>query len=80
MINYVRQNTPDGINTSSTYDVIHENGVKFGELYMEVDGYYVWDSLGGRGYLEAHVLRNIADKLDELNKDWDIAVHIHSGF
>ena len=80
MINYIRKLTYNGQPTTEemwatiTYDVVHENRVKFGELYMEVDGYYVWDNLGRHGFLPSHAMRSIADKLDELNKEWDYIV------
>ena len=42
-----------------------------GELCKEVDGYYVWypDVYRG-GYWSEWLLRAIADKLRELNKEW----------
>ena len=56
---------------NKAWQVIHQNGAHLGELYQEVDGYYVWWPDDRRGYLEARILRAIADKLDELNEEWD---------
>lgn len=42
-----------------------------GYLYMEVDGYYVYQPVNVNGCWSAYEMRIIADKLDELNKDWD---------
>lgn len=54
-----------------TYTVRIGN-VLAGELYIESDGFYVFDPVAGRtGYWPAWMLRNIADKLDELNKEWE---------
>lgn len=58
------------------YLVWHDNGVLCGELYREVDGYYVYWPSDRRGYLSAEFLRELADKLDELNKNWDEEVRI----
>jgi hypothetical protein len=47
------------------------NGVHLGEFIIDVDGYYkFWPRLSG-GYWEGYVLRAIADKEEELNKEWD---------
>lgn len=51
-------------------DLFYENGVKLGQILAKEDGFYdFWPELNG-GYWEAHVLRAIADKLDEMNKPW----------
>jgi hypothetical protein len=50
--------------------VRHPNGATLGRIYREIDGYYVfvtWVS----GYWESPLLRAIADKLDEMNAEWD---------
>lgn len=55
----------------SVYGVhIKDDFPKFAELYMEVDGYFVFDYFG-TGYLGSWILHQVAKKLDELNKDWD---------
>ena len=46
------------------------NGKVIGDVYREVDGYYVfWPT--GTGFWESHMLREIADLLDAANKPWD---------
>lgn len=40
-----------------------------GDIYQEVDGFYVWDT--GDGFITAGDLRALADELDRLNYDWD---------
>lgn len=63
--------------SSSAYDVYCKTtpmgkcGAPIGEFYREVSGYYVWEPLFGNGYLTSDFLRAVADKLDELNKEWD---------
>lgn len=57
------------------FSVHHENGVKVGELYMEVDGYFVYWPSENKGFIEAWFLHAIADKLDEMNAEWDRIVH-----
>ncbi len=54
------------------YMVYYENGVHIGEFYMEIDGYWVFEQKHeNSGYWNAHVLRGIADKLDELNAPYE---------
>lgn len=48
------------------------NGVHLGDFVMDVDGYYGWWPLRGKtGSWPSYALRMIADKLDELNAEWD---------
>lgn len=49
-----------------------EKAIASGQIYREVDGYYCYTSSGGS--MDALLLRAIADKLDELNADWDAQV------
>lgn len=59
---------PDGESGVLTY----LNGHVLGEFYREVDGYYVFVFADpNKGAWEAHVLREIADTLDEMNATWD---------
>ena len=53
------------------YRVIYDNGVIIGDLDMDGDGYFYFWPERLNGAWEAHVLRAIADKLDEINKPWD---------
>jgi len=56
---------------NSAYKVEYENGVDMGELYKEIDGYYVYWPIDRKGFWSSVPMRIIADKLDELNADWD---------
>ena len=51
--------------------IVFENGITLGEIYKEVDGYYVFISVTSCGFWEAYVLRAIADLLDKKNEKWD---------
>lgn len=47
------------------------NGVYLGYVYKEVDGFYTFVFCdGNHGTWNSYVLRTIADKMDELNKEW----------
>ena len=48
-----------------------ENGVILGQIYREVDGYYVFVPNLLDGFWEAYVLRAIANLLDKKNEKWD---------
>lgn len=56
---------------SGGYRVYWGNGCYSGDIYREVDGYFVWLPKSMAGSYAAHFLRAIADKLDEMNKEWD---------
>jgi hypothetical protein len=44
-------------------------------LYVELDGYWVYaPNKEWQGFVEAWFLREIADKLDDLNKEWDDSI------
>jgi predicted secreted acid phosphatase len=47
-----------------------ENGVILGQVYQEVDGYYVFVPNPTNGFWEAYILRAIADMLDKKNEKW----------
>jgi hypothetical protein len=55
------------------YAVYAPNEKEIGFLYIEVDGYYVYQPNGGPApsCWSAYGMREIADKLDELNREWD---------
>lgn len=59
--------------TSGIYNsfAVSFNNISLGELIIDDDGYYVWYPSQKYGYLEAWVLKDIANKLEELNKPWD---------
>jgi len=50
------------------------NGVKLGYAYAEVDGYYVFVPETRNGFWSSYTLRMIAERLDELNAEWDLKV------
>lgn len=52
-------------------ELYYENGAFLGNVYREVDGYYVFWPKNQGGFWESHHMRLIADFLDELNKAWD---------
>lgn len=49
------------------------NPVTIGSIYKEVDGYYVFVFVSNtrHGFFEAGFFRFLADKLDEMNKEWN---------
>lgn len=47
----------------------YEN-VELGDVYKEVDGFYVFVPHISGGSWDSWVLRKISDKLDEMNKPW----------
>ena len=47
------------------------NNKKLGIIYMEDDGYFVFQPEDGSGFWNEYSLTLIVDKLKELNKDWD---------
>lgn len=58
------------------YKVYYENGKFVGELISKEDGYFdFWPDKETYGYWPSYGLRALADKLDELNKDWDEQIH-----
>lgn len=60
----------------ATILVFYENGKLIGNLYQEVDGFWVfWQEEALSGFWSQHVLRQLADKLEELNADWDRQLH-----
>lgn len=57
--------------TNKDGKIYWKNGSFIGDIYPEVDGYYVWvPPEPFLGCWESHVLRHIADYLDEINKPW----------
>lgn len=63
-------------NTSSKKLYVYEGelyyGMKrLGDVLVNDDGYYVWwPVLENRGYLDAKFLKDVAEVLDTMNKDW----------
>lgn len=52
------------------YKVYFGNGRHIGEFLRKEDGFFDYWPTQEAGYWPAYALRAIADKLDELNKDW----------
>ncbi len=63
---YINYNKIDNLN----YEIIFENGIKMRNLLREIDGYFVWYPSEEKmcGFLSSWILRNLADKMDKLNK------------
>jgi hypothetical protein len=53
------------------YKFNFENGVYLGYAYPEIDGVYVFVFESITGCWNSYVLKMIAERLDELNKEWD---------
>ena len=59
---------------SEMIKVLTPNNKVVGYLIVDVDGYfYFWPS--NEGCWSAHMMRTIANKLDEVNKKWDDQIH-----
>lgn len=57
------------------YEVHYENGCFLGHALIKEDGFYdFWPDLKG-GFWSAYVLREIADKLDELNAPYEAQIN-----
>lgn len=53
-------------------DGLYFGKVRIGDVYQEVDGYYVYVApLDSRGAFTSYDLKIIAEFLDELNEPWD---------
>ena len=53
------------------YNIVTSNGKLIGELLMDVDGYFYFWSEDNNGAWSSYHLRELANKLDALNKQWD---------
>lgn len=63
--------------SESNYEIVFENGAKLGDLQRDVDGYFYWWPVNpsNGGCLQSWILRNLADKMDELNRGWDKTIN-----
>lgn len=59
--------------------VFAPNGVKAGEILMMEDGYYQFWPEMKQGYWPTWVMRQIADKVDSMNKEWDAKLRTELG-
>lgn len=50
---------------------VYFNQKKIGTFVIQDDGYYGFYTESDSGYWSSYALRLIADKLDEMNKEWD---------
>lgn len=57
--------------TKDCYEVYYNERVLIGELIVGLDGFYGFHLSRGYGRWESAVLREIADKIDELNAPWE---------
>ena len=57
---------------NNTYKVYYDNNVFLGDIFAKEDGFYdFWPEYPGRGgYWPAYLLREIANKLDQLNEPY----------
>jgi len=60
------------------YSILTNNGKLIGELLMDVDGYFYFWPEDNNGAWSSYHLREVANKLDELNKEWDKQVEKES--
>jgi hypothetical protein len=72
MVTFTKQSEND-------YLVVFENGVILGHLLKEVDGYFVFYPELRGGFWESLIMRILADKMDDLNRDWDEIVQREIG-
>ena len=49
----------------------YTNGICMGEIYMEVDGYYVFEPALNGGFWDGWVLAEIAETLEEMNAPYE---------
>lgn len=65
-------------NSDVFYTVVFENNVKFGELLRDVDGFfYFWIERANGGCISDFILKELAEKMEELNKDWKRELEEH---
>lgn len=51
--------------------LVYFNKKKLGEFIVQDDGFFGFHTSEPSGYWSSYALRLIADKLDEINKEWD---------
>lgn len=54
-----------------TYNVYYKNQKLLGYFRLDIDGYYYFEDIPNSGNWSSYALRQIADKLDEINKPYD---------
>lgn len=63
--------------SKSVYRVYYYNGVIIGEISPLEDGYYHYWPISIQGCWSAEVMREIANTLDEMNKEWDAELNTY---
>lgn len=58
----------------SGFEVAYNNGVMVGRFELGDDGYFTYWPLLRPGCWPSEFMREIADTLDDLNKEWDAQV------
>jgi hypothetical protein len=54
------------------YKMVWNEVIELGEAALDIDGfYYFLPNKNNGGLWHSHVLKAIAEKLDDLNKEWD---------
>ncbi len=56
---------------TGSYKAYWNNGNKIGDFLIGDDGYYAYWPIQKSGYITSCFMREVADKLDELNEEWD---------
>lgn len=51
--------------------LVYFNKKRLGEFIVQDDGFFGFHTSEPSGYWSSYALRLIADKLDEMNKEWD---------
>ena len=63
---------------NSSYAVFADNGKEIGSFQLDSDGsYYFWQNSELTGFWSAYDLRSIADKLEEVNKEFDNQLDVY---
>lgn len=59
----------DNDKTRNAGKIVYTNGVEIGEIYVEVDGFYVFvPNITRGGFWTEHLLKTLANLLKELNQ------------
>ena len=58
--------------SKSTINVMYNSGTYLGDFYIEVDGFWVFQPHSKGGCWSGQVLKMLYEKLQELNKEWEI--------
>lgn len=62
------------------YNIYYNSLTFVGEILVKEDGFYdFYPPYGKSGYYDSWVMREIADKLDELNKGWEENINEYFG-